>query len=327
MLWVLLKRYGVPVLGVMVLAMLLSHAHKIDWAGAWAALKGYPHSVLFTALAFATASHVLYGCYDLIGREHTHHELPRLQTWAVAVSSYAFNLNLGSLVGGVALRARLYARAGLDEGAVAQVIGLSLATNWLGYGLLAGGLFASGAITPPSQAHISALALRVVGALMLLLAAGYIALCAATHGRSWTVRGRKLQLPSARLAVAQLALSTANWALMGATMYFLLGQKVPYATTQAVLMCASIVGVITPIPAGLGVLEAVYIALLSGTVGQGTLMGAVLAYRAVYYLLPLGGGLLLYVALERYAAGSAQKSSEKARPRPSDAQDQTAQRG
>jgi hypothetical protein len=31
-------------------------------------------------------------------------------------------------------------------------------------------------------------------------------------------------------------------------------------------------------------------------------MGAVLAYRALYYLLPLAGGLVLYLFLERYAA-------------------------
>jgi len=77
---------------------------------------------------------------------------------------------------------------------------------------------------------------------------------------------------------------------------------VPYATTLSVLMAASIVGVFTPIPAGLGVLEAVYLALLSGSVRQGTLMGAVLAYRALYYLLPLGGGVLMYLLLERHAS-------------------------
>jgi len=89
---------------------------------------------------------------------------------------------------------------------------------------------------------------------------------------------------------------------MGGAMYLLLGQQVPYATTLGVLLAASIVGVVTPIPAGLGVLEAVYLALLSGTVRQGTLMGAVLAYRALYYLLPLAGGIGLYLLLERHAA-------------------------
>ena len=41
--------------------------------------------------------------------------------------------------------------------------------------------------------------------------------------------------------------------------------------------------------------------LLGGSVRQGTLMGAVLAYRALYYLLPLAGGLVLYLVLERCA--------------------------
>ena len=61
-------------------------------------------------------------------------------------------------------------------------------------------------------------------------------------------------------------------------------------------------GLATAIPGGLGVIEAVYLALLSGSVRQGTLMGAVLAYRALYYLLPLAGGLVLYAWLERYAS-------------------------
>ena len=111
--WPRLRRWLVPLFGLLVLGLLASHAHKIDWAGAWEALKRYPPLLLLSALGLATASHVLYGVFDLIGRHHTGHHLSRWRTWAIAVSSYAFNLNLGSLVGGVALRARLYARAGL----------------------------------------------------------------------------------------------------------------------------------------------------------------------------------------------------------------------
>jgi uncharacterized membrane protein YbhN (UPF0104 family) len=137
---------------------------------------------------------------------------------------------------------------------------------------------------------------------MLLLAAGYVLACAKWRGREWRVRGRRLQLPSPGRAVAQLVFSAANWALMGTVMYLLLGERLPYGTVLAVLMAASVVGVFTPIPAGLGVLEAVYLTLLSGRLGNGTVMGAVLAYRALYYLLPLLGGIALYFLLERYAA-------------------------
>ncbi|MET3915210.1 uncharacterized membrane protein YbhN (UPF0104 family) [Variovorax sp. OAS795] len=313
-LWRRSRRWLLPLVAIAVLGLLLSHAHKVDWAGAWEALQRYPATLLLGVLGIATGSHALYGCYDLIGRRHTRHGVPRWRTWAIAVTSYAFNLNLGSLVGGIAMRARLYARAGLDEATVAQVVGVSLATNWLGYGLLAGGLFAAGAITPPRQASIGADALRALGVLMILLAAAYVVACAFSRGRQWQVRGRRVKLPSARLALVQLALSTTNWALMGSAMYLLLGRQVPYTTTLSVLLAASIVGVMTPIPAGLGVLEAVYLALLSGSVRQGALMGAVLAYRALYYLLPLGGGIVLYLLLERYAASHPQGGSEADTP-------------
>ncbi|VTU25817.1 Inner membrane protein YbhN [Variovorax sp. PBS-H4] len=311
-LWHRIRRWALPVLGIAVLALLLSHAHKVDWAGAWQALERYSPGVLLGALALCTASHALYGCYDLIGRHHTQHGLPRWRSWAIAVTSYAFNLNLGSLVGGVAMRARLYARAGLDETTVAQIVGLSLATNWLGYGLVAGCVFASGVVKLPAEFALGEDAFRALGVLMLLLAVAYVLACAKMQGRRWQVRGRRVRLPSARLALVQLGLSAANWALMGSAMYLLLGGKVPYSVTLGVLLAASVVGVVTPIPAGLGVLEAVYLALLSGSVRQGALMGALLAYRALYYLVPLGGGLVLYGVLERYASARPPPEAEGA---------------
>jgi uncharacterized membrane protein YbhN (UPF0104 family) len=146
---------------------------------------------------------------------------------------------------------------------------------------------------------MEAATLRALGALMVLLAIAYVIACALTRGREWRVRGKRLHLPSARVAVVQLGMSAMNWALMGAAMYLLLNQQVPYGTALSVLMAASVIGVLIPIPGGLGVLEAVYLVLLGGSVRQGVLMGAVLAYRAIYYLLPLAGGLCLYFLLER----------------------------
>jgi uncharacterized membrane protein YbhN (UPF0104 family) len=37
-----------------------------------------------------------------------------------------------------------------------------------------------------------------------------------------------------------------------------------------------------------------------GSLASGHADGAVLAYRALYYVVPLGGALLLYLGLERY---------------------------
>lgn len=299
--WPRLRRWLVPAFAVLLAGLLLSRAQQIDWAGAWAALGRQPPLLLLVAGALGAASHALYGCFDLLGRGHVRHRVARGRTWAIAVASYAFNLNLGSLVGGVGLRARLYARAGLDQAAVAQVVGISMATNWLGYGLLAGGLFAAGVITLPRNAHIDGLTLRLLGAAMVLLALTYVAACARWHGREWSLRGRQLKLPAPGRAVAQLVFSAAHWALMGAAMDLLLGDRVGYGLALGVLMAASVIGLVTPIPGGLGVLEAVCLALLSGQLGQGTILGAVLAWRALYYLLPLLGGVALVLLLERQA--------------------------
>jgi glycosyltransferase 2 family protein len=293
-----IRRWGMSLVALVVFGLLLSHVDKIDWVGAWQALRRYEPTLLLQALALTTASHMLYGCFDLIGRKHTGHQLPRLQTWCIAMTSYAFTLNLGSMIGSVGARLRLYTRAGLDEVTIAQIVAASVSTNWMGYGLVAGGLFAFGAISLPPQARVSATALEAIGIGMMLLAGAYVLACAVARQRSWQVGGRKVRAPSPRLAVLQLATAATNWATMGAAMYLLLGAKVPYPTTLAVLMAASIIGVLAPIPAGLGLLEAVYLMLLSGTVPQDTLMGALLAYRALYYLLPLAGGLLLYFGLE-----------------------------
>lgn len=300
--WPHLRRWLPPLFALLVLALLARHAHRLDWAGAWLVLRRTSPMLLAEVALLALASHALYGCFDLIGRRHTHHGLPRWRSWMIAVTSYAFNLNLGALLGGVGLRARLYGRAGLDAGTVAQVVGISLATNWLGYGLLAGCLFASGALTLPPQAELGHDAVRLMGALMVLLSLGYVAACAIQHGRVWHWRGRELRLPSPRRALLQMALSIANWALMGAAIYLLLGRDVPYGSALGALMAAAVVGVVMPIPAGLGVLEAVMLGLLAHQLPQARVIGAVLAWRALYYLLPLLIGLALLAFLERHAA-------------------------
>jgi len=302
------RRWGLSLVAVFVFGVLLTRAGEIDWSGAWKALGRYEPMLLLQVMALAMASHMLYGCFDLIGRKHSGHRLPRLQTWCIAMTSYAFTLNLGSLIGSIGARLRLYTRAGVDQVAIAQIVAVSVSANWMGYGLVAGGLFASGAISPPPQTGVGATALRALGIGMVALAGTYVLVCALAKARAWQVGWRQVRVPSLRVAVLQLGLGAINWSIMGAAMYLLLGAAVPYPTTLAVLMAASILGVIAPVPAGLGVLEAVYLMLLSGTVPQSALMGAVLAYRALYYLVPFANGLLLYLGLESYAARCVRQS-------------------
>ncbi|MNW09032.1 Inner membrane protein YbhN [compost metagenome] len=93
-------------------------------------------------------------------------------------------------------------------------------------------------------------------------------------------------------------------------MYVLLPDKVGYPTILAILLISSIAGVITHIPAGLGVLEAVFITLLYPQYSKGTLLAALIGYRALYFLLPLAIACVVFLLLER-RAGKAQAHQHK----------------
>jgi uncharacterized membrane protein YbhN (UPF0104 family) len=73
---------------------------------------------------------------------------------------------------------------------------------------------------------------------------------------------------------------------------------VEYSAVLGALLLAAVAGAVAHVPGGLGVLEAVFITMLSHRVGQAELLGALLAYRGVYYLAPLGVALCLYLAIE-----------------------------
>jgi uncharacterized membrane protein YbhN (UPF0104 family) len=92
-------------------------------------------------------------------------------------------------------------------------------------------------------------------------------------------------------------MAVTNWMVMGAILFTLLQGKVGYPAVLSVLLVAAVAGVITHVPAGLGVLEAVFIALLSHKVPEGQLLAALLTYRAIYYIGPLllAAGLYLFV--------------------------------
>jgi len=300
--WPWLRRALTALFFGLVVWLLVSHAREVKWDEVLGAMRELPLQSLLWAALLAAASHALYSCFDLLGRHATGHGLPTARVMGVNFISYAFNLNLGSLVGGVAFRYRLYARLGLDNGVITRVLGISMFTNWVGYLLLAGAVFLLRPPALPAGWAIGATGLRVLGACLLAVPVVYMAACAFSSRREWTLRGHSFGLPSLRFATLQLAMSCANWLLIAATVFMLLQQRVDFPATLAVLLLAAVAGVIAHVPAGLGVLEAVFVAMFAGRLPQGEVLAALLAYRAIYYLIPLALAALLYLVLELRAA-------------------------
>ena len=278
--------------------LLWNQARSIEWGEVREALTGYRRGTLALAAALAAASYTVYSGYDLLSRHYSGHLLPTRQVMGLTFVCYAFNLNLGSLVGGLALRYRLYSRLGLDAPTIARIVSFSMATNWLGYLLLAGALFALQPPDPPPQWRLDPGGLRLLGGAMVAGGLAYLAACTFARRRSWMLRGHEFALPPLPLALAQVGVSMLNWMVMGTIVWILLLQRVPYPNVLATLLVAAVAGVITHVPAGLGVLEAVFVALLSHRAPAAQLIAALLAYRAVYYLAPLAVAALAYLRAE-----------------------------
>jgi uncharacterized membrane protein YbhN (UPF0104 family) len=297
--WARVKQVAPWALAALVLVLLARHAGTIEWPQVWSALKQQKFATLAIAAALALLSHALFSSYDLVGRHETGHRLPLARTLGIAAVCYAFNLNFGSLVGALAMKLRLYDRAGLKPRMVARIIVLSIVTNWIGYLSLGGALLLLAPPPMPPQIDGPAWVLHAIGALLLGVALAYGAACVWRRGRVIRLRSHRFALPAPRVAAWQYAVALANWSLMGVIVWVLLGQAVPYPTVLGVLLLAAVAGVATHVPAGLGVIEAVFVACLAGTeVATPTVLAALLSYRAVYYLVPLALATLGYAASE-----------------------------
>lgn len=286
----------------LLLAYLLARqARSIEWDKVAAAIyqRGAPE--LLMAASLAATSHLLYASFDLLGKHLTGHKLATRTVMGITFVCYAFTLNLGSLIGGVAMRYRLYSRFGLDSTVITRIAATSMLTNWSGYLLLGGLAFWWRPLPLPADWKLGSDGLRLVGMAMVAMAMAYLLLCAFARQRDWFVRGHGITLPPLKLAALQLLISCTNWLVLSGLVYLLLQRKIDFPTVVAVLLTAAIAGVITHVPAGLGVLEAVFIALLSSQLGRNDLLAALILYRFLYYLAPLLLACVVYFVTEARA--------------------------
>ncbi len=281
--------------------LLAEQVSKIEWGRVLQSLASFSPRVLLAAAGLTIVSHLLFGAYDQLGRRYVGQDLGVGQVAMVAGISYAFNLNLGALVGGVGFRYRLYSRLGLSAPDITKIYALSVVTNWFGYLILLGGVLLWGGVQLPRPWGVPPPVLPAAGVAAWAIAAGYFVLCAVAGGRSITVRGVAIDCPRWPLALAQAGLSIANWLVMGLTVYLLLGGRIEFATVLGVMLISAVAGALTHVPAGLGVLEAVFLALLAGRMPGHELFAGLVAYRAIYYLFPLVPAVILYAGLEARA--------------------------
>lgn len=318
--WPTIKKVLSYVFVLAVVGLLITLAATLDWREVGSTLRNYDARTLLLAGGVAAVSYVLYSCFDVLGKYYVRHDLPVRQVLPVTFVCYAFTMNLSAWVGGIALRYRLYGRLGLRPAQITRIFTLSILTNWLGYICLGGIAFAMGWVRPPVEWEIGATALRLLGLGMIAVTLIYLGACAFSKRRVWKVRGHEIHLPSLKLALLQILMGAANWSLMALIVYLMLLQRVDYLQVLGILMISAIAGVVAHIPAGLGVIEAVFVALLAGQMNNSSIVAGLIGYRVIYYLVPLAVAALLYFALEARAKKLRQGNETPAEPETSAAE-------
>lgn len=294
------KIFGVTFL-LLVAYLLISKGMELDWNKIWHTMLQTEKQTLAIAFILSFACYTAYASYDLIGRHQLHLPIKPRQSMLVAWVSYAFNLNLGALIGSVGLRYRLYSHYEINATAVTKILSISVFSNWMGYLMLSGLLFVSGTFSPPADWSISTLGIQLVGSVFLGIPLFYIGLCAFSKQREFTFKDRSVILPRLPIVAWQFGTAFVHWTLMVAVMYQFFANDLEFSTLYLVLLVSCIAGAVSHIPGGLGVIEGVFLALLSDKLDRHQIISGILAYRSVFYLAPLLIALPIYLYFEVFS--------------------------
>ncbi|KQT45265.1 hypothetical protein ASG43_12295 [Aureimonas sp. Leaf454] len=242
-------------------------------------------AVVFTLVSFLGLIVYDFGALSYVGRRLRISSVAPTALCAYAVGNTA---GFGPLSGG-AIRFRGYSRLGLGPEEIAKVI--AFVTVAFGLGLLIVGSLGIlvDAETVAPLLSISPTVLRLAAALGLVPLLVLFAL----GGRTVSVGRFGLRLPSRQTVLRQVAATFVDITASAAVLYVLLPSgAIDFLTFLCVYSVALGIGVLSHVPAGLGVFETVMIATLGGTVEVDQILGALVLYRVVYYLLPLLGAAI-----------------------------------
>lgn len=269
-----------------------------------------PAARLAAAAGFACASYLCLTGFDWLALRYVGKPLPYPKAALASFTSLSLGHNIGlAALSSGAVRYRFYSRWGLSTDDVAKVILFCGITVGLGLMILGGVALL---IRSELAEEITGLSRAVViglGIACLAAAAGYLLLAAFVR-RPLKVRNWTLEMPPLRLAIGQTVIGPINFACVAACLHQALASvgDTPYLAVASVYVIANVTSLISHVPGGLGVIESVVMFLLPGT----NLIGALLVFRFVYFLVPLviGGAVFAITEIVFRRKGSARRSGE-----------------
>lgn len=302
-----LLRYGT---GLLILALLVGALVILNrWLDQYSiadirqALGRITGGQLLAAAAAAAVSYWLLTLYDLLALRHLGRPLPYRWVAFTAFTSYSFSHSLGfASIIGATVRYRLYAPHGLSGVEVAQVTLFVVTTFMLGL-----------ATVMPVVMLIDPTALKALhvppGSAVLLGLSALAVLGAYAAGGFWLRRplrlfGHAIAFPRPAIALRQLLLGLCDLSLAALVLWLCLppSDAVSYADVLVAFGLALVAGIISHVPGGLGVFDAIVLVSLTPAMPGNDVMAGLLVFRLIYYLAPLVIAGLMFGALETFQA-------------------------
>jgi phosphatidylglycerol lysyltransferase len=261
--------------------------------------RDLPLSNSLMAVGVTVLSYLVLSLYDLMALHHIGQRLKYRRVALASFIAYVFSHNIGlAVLTGGSVRFRVYGTVGLSGSDIATITLLCVTTYVLGATLLGGTalLLEPGAIF--SEIHLPIPVARGAGVFCLACVLGYM-IWTATRRKAIVYRGLSLSTPPISLTLKQILLSVVDITLASLALYLLLPSTVDisFLAFLGIFVLATLAGMISHIPGGVGVFESAIVLLVPGAPAD-ALLASALAYRVIYYLLPLAVAAVLLGGFE-----------------------------
>jgi phosphatidylglycerol lysyltransferase len=301
--WPRLRPWLLAAAGLALCALMAKALHgfmnEVRYDEVMKAVSATPDLNIAMAVLATALSYLILAGYDFSALGYAHAKVPRPTVFVTSFVAYALSntIGLGPLTGG-AIRTRMYTAAGLTPHQIAQVIVFNLIAFGLGITAFGALSLLWGAREVAPLLHLPAVLLQAAAAAALLALGAFLWLCTQRRvlsiGPRWTMR-----LPTAELAVRQLVISAVELCTSAAALWFLLPDgQISLPTFIIFYAIAIAAGIVSHVPGGVGVFEAVMLLATQSHMATDAMLGALLLNRGIYYVLPLVVATALVVAYE-----------------------------
>ena len=250
-------------------------------------------AVLFTVLNYSVLT-----LYDSLAFRYIRRPMAYHKIAFGSFLGYVFSHNIGlSFVGASAVRFRIYSNWGVSPLEIGKIVLFCTMTFWLGFGIVGSAVFLIRPMEIPQalQPYLNVSNAWPLGVILAGLTCAYLALVTLRQ-RPFHLGAWQIEVPSGRITLAQIGLTLLDWFFFANVLYVLLPPEhsLPFSTFLCVFLLAEAAALISHVPGGIGVLDAVILFLLRPMLEpalQGHAASAITAslvvYRCIYYLMPL----------------------------------------